>query len=123
MPKAVTARRCEAVDRAAELSAGGGVAMQVDAGCSFWPARAGPQEARAGLAALEQQAAARKIRLSHRDRAYVKLALGDESGACDEFEQSFDERESALSGSPSIRALIALRPQSPVPGSAQTHGA
>jgi hypothetical protein len=45
---------------------------------------------------LEEQDAARKIRLSHRDRAYVKLALGDENGACDEFERSFEERESSL---------------------------
>jgi eukaryotic-like serine/threonine-protein kinase len=85
----------EAVDRAAELSAGGGVAVQVTRLQLL--ARLGQsEEALAGLAALEQQSAARKIRLSHRDRAYVKLALGDESGACDEIEQSFEERESAL---------------------------
>jgi hypothetical protein len=60
-------------------------------------ARSGRQdEARDGLAALEQQSAARKIHLTHRDRGYVRLALGDEKGACEEFEQSLEERDSAL---------------------------
>jgi hypothetical protein len=60
------------------------------------------------LAALEEQAEARRIRLSHRDRAYIRLALGNEAGACDEFEKSFDERESTLrwiSVDPRVAAL------------------
>jgi TolB-like protein/Tfp pilus assembly protein PilF len=89
------AEALDAINRAAEASGGGGVAVQV-ARLQLLARVGQPDEARAGLAVLEQQSAARKIRLSHRDRAYVRLALGDESGACDEFEQSFDERESAL---------------------------
>ena len=53
-------------------------------------------EAIAGLAALERQAASEKLRLTHRDRAYVMLALGDQARACDEFERSFEERDSGL---------------------------
>ena len=53
-------------------------------------------EAIAGLAALERQAASENLRLTHRDRAYVMLALGDQARACDEFERSFEERDSGL---------------------------
>ena len=85
----------ESVTHASELPGGNGVQMQLT--LLQLQARSGRKdEARAGLAALEQQAAARKIRLNHRDRAYLKLALGDEAGATDEFEQSFEERESLL---------------------------
>jgi TolB-like protein/tetratricopeptide (TPR) repeat protein len=85
----------EFVDRAAALWGGGGVPLQV--GRLQCLARAGQTaEARLGLATLEEQAETRKIRLSHRDRAYIKLALGDETGAYDEFEKSFAERESTL---------------------------
>jgi len=97
----------EFVDRATALSGGGGAA--VEAGRLQFLARAGrTEEARLGLAALEEQAEARRIRLSHRDRAYIRLALGNEAGACDEFEKSFDERESTLrwiSVDPRVAAL------------------
>jgi serine/threonine-protein kinase len=90
------ARALDSVNEAARLSgSGGGVPIQIT--LLQLQGRLGQRnEALTGLAALEQQAASRKIRLSHRDRAYVRLALGDEAAACDEFEQSFDERESAL---------------------------
>jgi len=85
----------ELVERARDLSGGGGVPVEV--GRLQFLARAGRKdEAQSGLAKLEQQVQSRKMRLSHRDRAYIRLALGDESGACDEFERSFDERESTL---------------------------
>jgi serine/threonine-protein kinase len=108
----------EAVSRAVELSAGGGVATQVT--LLQLEARTGrAKEARARLAELERQAAARTIRLTHRDRAYVRLAFGEEDAACAEFEQSLDERESSLQwiavdprvdrlrGSPRFQAVLA----------------
>ena len=55
-----------------------------------------PDEARAGLSALEARAATGAVRVSHRDRAYIALALGDAETACAEFEQSYAERESTL---------------------------
>jgi eukaryotic-like serine/threonine-protein kinase len=89
------AEALELVKHAADLSAGGGVPMQITV--LQLEARAGKaEEARAGLAALEEQAANRKIRLTHRDRAYVKLALGDKEAACDEFERALDERDASL---------------------------
>ena len=53
-------------------------------------------EARTALKALEGRAAAGEVRVSHRDRAYVRLALGEVDAACDELEHAYAERESAL---------------------------
>jgi hypothetical protein len=53
-------------------------------------------EARAALKALEARAAAGEVRVSHRDRAYVRVALGEVDAACDEFEHAYAERESTL---------------------------
>jgi TolB-like protein len=89
------AEALESVRWAAELPGGNGVPMQVT--LLQLQARAGHRdEATAGLADLERRAASEQIRLTHRDRAYVLLALGDESRACDEFERSFEERDSGL---------------------------
>jgi TolB-like protein/Tfp pilus assembly protein PilF len=88
----------EAIDtlaRGAQLSSGGGVPVRVTA--LQLQARAGNhEEARAGLASLEAEAAKGAITLTHRDRAFVKLWLGDVDGACDEYQRAFDDRESGL---------------------------
>jgi len=84
----------EAVSQASRLS-NGGVAVEVTRLQLL--ARAGREaEARAGMKALEAQAASGAVRVSHRDRAYLHLALGDAARACDELEQSFANRESTL---------------------------
>ena len=83
------------VEHAVKLPGGDSVPMQVT--LLQLQARSGRRdEAIAGLAALERQAASEKLRLTHRDRAYVMLALGDQARACDEFERSFEERDSGL---------------------------
>ena len=82
----------QAADRAA---GGGGVPLRVQ-GLRLLALSGEPEAAREGLAALEQEAASRKIRLSARDRAYVALALGDTNHALDFFEQAVDDRDPSL---------------------------
>ena len=84
----------DAVNRALALSSGG-VALEITR-LQLLARNGHSDEARAGLAALEAKAATGEIRVSHRDRAYVRLALGDGSGACDELDQAYADRESAL---------------------------
>ena len=83
------------VEHAVKLPGGDSVPMLVT--LLQLQARSGRRdEAIAGLEALERQAASENLRLTHRDRAYVMLALGDQARACDEFERSFEERDSGL---------------------------
>ena len=83
------------VEHAVKLPGGDSVPMLVT--LLQLQARSGRRdEAITGLAALERQAASENLRLTHRDRAYVMLALGDQARACDEFERSFEERDSGL---------------------------
>jgi TolB-like protein/tetratricopeptide (TPR) repeat protein len=84
----------EAVNRALTLS-GGGVAVEITR-IQLLARNGQADEARAALAALDARAATGAVRVSRRDRAYVRLALGDADGACGELEQSYADRESAL---------------------------
>jgi tRNA A-37 threonylcarbamoyl transferase component Bud32/tetratricopeptide (TPR) repeat protein/TolB-like protein len=81
--------------RAAELSGGGTVALQV--ALAALQARAGhPLEAQQAFAALERKAASHAISLTDRDRAYLQLALGDTEGACEAFERALEQRDWSL---------------------------
>ena len=82
------------VNRALALSSG---AVPVEITRIQLLARNGQSDdARAALQALEAQAATGAVRVSHRDRAYVNVALRDAEGACGELEQAYADRESAL---------------------------
>jgi len=82
------------VNRALALS-GGGVAVEITR-IQLLARNGQSDEAVAALKALEARAAAGAVRVSHRDRGYVRLALGEVDGACEELEQAYAERESAL---------------------------
>jgi tetratricopeptide (TPR) repeat protein len=82
-------------ERASELSGDGGVPLRV--GLIRLQAVAGrTAEARTGLADLEKASAARTIRLSARDRAYIRLAFGQSDAALEAFEQALEERDTSL---------------------------
>ena len=88
-------RAHELLQEAARLSSGGGVPLQV--AIAAVQARAGRvDEARRIMAALEAQSAAHQIHLGDRDRAYVRVALGDEEGAYEAFERALEERDQSL---------------------------
>ena len=89
------ARALDLARRAAQLSDGGGVALQVT--IIRLQALSGDQGgARAAFAALQQQAADRTITLTARDIAYVHLAFGDYDRACRAFERALDDRDPSL---------------------------
>jgi serine/threonine-protein kinase len=89
------ARAYDLMERAAALSNGGGVPLQV--AIATLRAKSGDLEtAKTRWQALEAESASGTIRLTHRDRAYMKLALGDRDGAIADFERALDERDWSL---------------------------
>jgi TolB-like protein/tRNA A-37 threonylcarbamoyl transferase component Bud32 len=85
----------ESITRASELPGGESVPLRL--ALIRVQALAGRlEEARAGFAALETEAATRTSRLSARDRAYVRLALGETDAALESFEQALEERDPNL---------------------------
>jgi tetratricopeptide (TPR) repeat protein/tRNA A-37 threonylcarbamoyl transferase component Bud32 len=85
----------ELTERASELSGAGGVPLRV-AVIRLQALTGRKDEARAALADLEAQAAARTLRVGLRDRAYVMLALGETDAALDAFEEALQERDQSL---------------------------
>jgi tetratricopeptide (TPR) repeat protein len=110
-------RAHELMQKAASLSNGGGVPLQV-AMVALRVKAGETAAANTEWAALEEQARTGVIRLTNRDRAYVKLAQGDLDGACEYFERALDERDwsllwltvdprvDALRGKPRFEAIL-----------------
>jgi TolB-like protein/tetratricopeptide (TPR) repeat protein len=110
-------RAHELMQKAASLSNGGGVPLQV-AMVALRVKAGETAAANTEWAGLEEQSRAGTIRLTNRDRAYLKLAQGDLDGACEYFERALDERDwsliwltvdprvDALRGKPRFEAIL-----------------
>ncbi len=84
-----------ATTRAVQLSGGGGVPLRV--GVVRLRALTGQRaQAIEDLRQLQREADSRTIRLTARDVAYVKLALGDTDGALTAFERAVEDRDPSL---------------------------